>query len=100
MRAISIREDWGGDRKEEWDDLGIEVVKFNESADYEENETALYNKDGKYTLLAANGCSCWDGEWEGWTDLTIEELKKLGDSWAKDWGQAEKKIGEYIQGTF
>ena len=79
-----------------WEDLGKLVVEFDESEAYEQNATKLFKNGTKYTLLASNGCSCWDGNWEGWTEVTKTELKKLGEAWSKDYGKAEKNIGEWI----
>lgn len=101
MKAITIREySWNEDKEKEiWGPLGTLVHETDESEDYEINACKLFNNEGSYTLISANGCSCWDGDWEGWTDLSLEELQKLGDSWAKD-TRAEKAMGEYIQENF
>lgn len=101
MKPIEIREySYSSyDKKEEeiWQPLGDLVISFDESEDYEVNEARLYKKGTKYTLITANGCSCWDGDWEGWTNISKTELRKLGASWAKDYSAAEKKIGEWIK---
>jgi hypothetical protein len=76
--------------------LGELVHEIDESESYEEDEAKLFKNQRKYTLIAASGCSCWDGDWEGWTDLTKTELKKLGVSWSKDEYGASKSMGEWI----
>ena len=77
--------------------FGTRVKHFDESAPYEEDEAILLvDKKGLYTILEATGCSCWDGDWEGWTEVTKPQLKKLGKTWTKLWGAA-KELGEWIE---
>lgn len=76
-------------------EYGKLVHHIDESESYAEDETVLLKKGRYYTLLTATGCSCWDGDWEGWTDLTLTELRKLGSSWEKDWGSAGS-MGKWI----
>ena len=75
--------------------LGELIYEIDESAAYEEDEAKLLKKGETYTLIQATGCSCWDGDWEGWTDLTPPELKQLAVTWLKGYG-AEKVMGAYI----
>lgn len=78
-------------------EFGRKVKHIDESEAYEEDEAILLrNRDGKYTLLAATGCSCWDGDWEGWTNISVAELIKLGKAWAKDYGAAGT-LGKWIE---
>lgn len=78
-------------------DLGRKVKHIDQSEAYEEDEAVLLiNKQDKYTLLSATGCSCWDGDWEGWADLSRAQVKKLGKSWAKDTYGASKILGQWI----
>lgn len=94
MKPIEVRNSY---RSNGFEDLGELVIDFDESEVYEENETKLFKKGTKYTLISANGCSCWGGDWEGWTNLNKKELRTLGESWSKDWGKAEKAIGNWIK---
>lgn len=96
MKAITIYSLWD-DNDEKIKELGELVVEIDESEDYEQDASRLYKKGRKYTLLDSNGCSCWDGDWEGWTDLTLTELRKLGKSWAKDEYSSSKAMGEWIK---
>lgn len=94
MKPLEIRSSWDNDA---FKDLGTLIVEFDESEAYEENETKLFKKGTKYTLIAANGCSCWDGDWEGWTNVSKTELRKLCIAWSKGWGAAEKEMGKWIK---
>lgn len=76
--------------------LGDLVHEVDESAAYEEDEAKLFKNQRKYALIQATGCSCWNGDWEGWADLTKPELRKLGVSWSKEYGAA-KVMGEWIK---
>ena len=96
MKAKTFYEYSYPENDDSWEDLGKLVVEFDESEAYEQNATKLFKKGTKYTLLASDGCSCWDGNWEGWTEVTKTELKKLGEAWSKDYSRAEKNIGEWI----
>lgn len=80
--------------------LGVVVHEVDESEAYEEDEAKLLRNQRKYTMIAATGCSCWDGDWEGWTDLTKAEVRKLGESWSKDGYGATKTLGEWIKENF
>lgn len=82
-------------------DLGRKVKHIDESEAYEEDEAMLLvNRDGKYTIITASGCSCWDGDWGGWTDLTAAQVKKLGKSWVKDVYGATSTLGKWITENF
>jgi hypothetical protein len=77
--------------------FGRRVKYVDESASYEEDEAMLLlNKNGRYTMLLATGCSCWDGDWEGWADLTLAETRKLGRAWLKDNYGASSSLGKWI----
>ena len=76
--------------------FGDLIVDFDESADYEVNQTLLFKpKNGRgFNLLFANGCSCWDGDYDGWY-MNKAELTK----WAKanvDSSGADKEMAKYI----
>jgi len=93
MKAITL---YGyGYKDEEWD-IGELVKEIDESGSYEQDASLLFKKGRKYTLLDSNGCSCWDGDWEGWTDLTLTELRKLGQAWAKNEYGSSKSMGKWI----
>jgi hypothetical protein len=79
--------------------LGEVVHEVDESEPYEEDEAKLLKNQRKYALIQASGCSCWDGDWGGWTDLTKPEVRKLGETWSKSYG-AEKVMGEWIRDNF
>lgn len=75
--------------------LGTLVHEVDESGGYDTDDAKLFKNQRKYTLISGTGCSCWDGDYEGWTDLTLAELRKLGKSWTKDYG-ASAALGEWI----
>lgn len=79
--------------------LGEIIHEVNESEPYEEDEAKLLKNRSRYSLIQATGCSCWDGDWEGWTDLTKAEVRKLGKSWANGYG-ASKTLGKWIEANF
>lgn len=87
---------WASDEKE-WKIYGELVHEIDESEDYGQDAARLLKLKNKYTLLSSSGCSCWDGDWGGWTDLTKAELKKLGAAWAKDPYGSSKTMGEWIK---
>jgi predicted AlkP superfamily pyrophosphatase or phosphodiesterase len=92
MKPLSIRE-----YTDEFKELGEPIHETDSHPDWEQNATKLFKNGTKYTLIASNGCSCWDGDWEGWTNINKTELRKLGIAWSKDWGIAEKEMGEWIK---
>lgn len=96
MKAITFREYNFSGEPDSWAELGKLVNGEDTQPAWEQDAAKLYKKGRKYTLLASSGCSCWDGEWEGWTDLTLTELRKLGQSWSKDSYGATKLMGEWI----
>lgn len=98
MKAIAnVHGNWTKDGYE-FPSLGKEIKHFDESEAYETDEARLFKLGTKYTILSATGCSCWDGDWEGWTDLTKPELYKIAKSWANpnSYDHAEKNLGAWI----
>jgi hypothetical protein len=75
--------------------LGELIHSEDANQAYGHDEARLFKQGRRYNLIAATGCSCWDGEWEGWGNLTLAELRKLGKSWAGD-GGSPGLMGEYI----
>lgn len=67
----------------DWDfpDYGKLVFSVDNSEDYDVDEGRVYFNGRRYTVLFAEGCSCWDGDWGGWTDLTKTELTALAKRW-------------------
>ena len=92
MKAVS---NYHPGYQNDFSEYGATIYEVDESEPYEEDEAALIEQDGLYTLIQATGCSCWDGDWEGWTDLTLDELVKVAHSWTTGYG-AEKVMGQYI----
>lgn len=78
--------------------FGELINEEDESACYEYDESELYLKDGRYTCLSGAGCSCWDGNMSGWTDISKEELLTLATEWAKEreYPTAETSMGKWI----
>lgn len=96
MKSITIYGYGYRDEEDDWKALGELVHEIDESQSYEQDASLLFKNGKKYTLLDSNGCSCWDGDWEGWTDLTKVELKKLGVSWSNDQFGSSASIGKWI----
>lgn len=97
MKTITVRQ-WNNDGR--WEELGEEVHEEDTQPSWEQDAARLFKRGRKFTLIASSGCSCWDGEWEGWTDITLTELRKLGEAWSKDWGGATKLMGEWIKKNY
>lgn len=78
MKSISYQHNWSSKTSEE-DELkamyGDLLVHEDTSEPYEEDEAKLFKKGDTYYLLSANGCSCWEGDWDGW-EFTRDELVK------------------------
>ena len=64
-----------------------ELSSFDESQDYEVDIGGIYlDSDGKFILLTASGCSCWDGDYseeifESLEALELTLLTSDGDRW-------------------
>lgn len=87
MKAITHRHQWSSGTTEEQEKsalFGTLLFEADESESYEVETAELFKaNDGSYNLLEANGCSCWDGDYEGW-NMTLAELL--------DWATA--KVGK------
>lgn len=98
MKDATYHHRWGAKvpEEKELEDLYGELIQdIDESESYEIDQSKLFRKDGLYTILTAFGCSCWDGDWEGWTEVTVEELLPLAKSWGTDRG-SQKSLGKWI----
>jgi len=79
MKPVTYRHNWDSkmSREEEMaEKFGQLLVSHDTSEDYEEETSSLFVRDGEYTWIDSNGCSCWDGDYDGWI-LDLEELKAL-----------------------
>lgn len=104
MKPVTYRRNWGSDltEEEELTELFGELkFEANESEPYEMNASSLFysKKTRKYTWIDANGCSCWDGDWDGW-EMNKKEMFALADKLvanAKDYRKyAEDVVAEWI----
>lgn len=77
--------------------FGKLVHEIDQSGGYEEDEAKLFKRGRLYTYLNATGCSCWDGDWEGWADMTKSELRRLADSWFEKGYGSEKAMGAWVR---
>jgi hypothetical protein len=98
MKAIEYMHSYGSklSREEEMAKKFGELLHTEDTADsYEVAESHLYKKGDRYNWLMANGCSCWDGYYDGWS-LTERELKKLALARSKDedgyYGPSHEKL--------
>jgi hypothetical protein len=80
MKGVTYRHNWSADLSQEsemQDKFGTLLVEHNKSEGYDVDESLLFqNKDGYFIWISASGCSCWDGEYDGWI-LNKDELKKM-----------------------
>jgi hypothetical protein len=79
-------------------EYGRKLKSIDESADYDVDEAVLFKaRDGLYTYLRATGCSCWDGDYEGWAELTTVELKTMAEGWVKSsYQDTELSMGKWV----
>lgn len=80
MKTVTYRHNWSSNLNTE-DEMaslfGVLLAYENTSEDYQEETSSLYlDKNGLYTWIDSSGCSCWDGDFEGW-QCEKEELLKL-----------------------
>lgn len=79
MKTVSYKHSWGSklNKPEEMVKLfGTLLVEEDTSNGYDTETSHLFKKGTKYVWIDANGCSCWEGDYDGW-ELTKSELKKL-----------------------
>lgn len=104
MKSVTYRHDWGSNlnENEEMAELfGKVLVDHDTSEPYEqETSTLFYNpKTRKYTWIDSNGCSCWDGDYDGW-ELTKTELVELARKKVDDKGRyrddAEYLVAKWV----
>jgi len=75
-----------------------EIHSEDHGAAYEVDQAKLYKKDKKYAMLMATGCSCWEGNFEGWIDLSKKKLLKLAYTWstADAYNKGETELGKWV----
>ena len=80
MKTVEYRRSWANNMSadEEMKSLfGELLIDEDTSEAYEQETSSLYvNDEGLYTWIDSNGCSCWDGDYEGW-QCEIDELLTL-----------------------
>lgn len=80
MTDVTYRHSWADNQtvaEEMAEKFGTLLVEHDTSEPYETEESLLFKNDkGEYVWLSANGCSCWDGDYDGWV-LDKDELLKL-----------------------
>lgn len=55
---------------------GLQELAFvDEAGSYEVDEVGIYTDGGKFYLLSASGCSCWDGDYDEAVFDDFESLK-------------------------
>lgn len=99
MKPIKYQRNWGAKQTEEEEmaeKFGILVHEVDESAEYDEDKGKLFRKGRKYNVIFTSGCSCWAGDWEGWGNLTLTELRKLAKTWIDSGYGSEKVMGNYV----
>lgn len=101
MKAITYRRSWSSSKTEEEEVaelFGTILVSADESEAYETNESALFlGNNGKYSWIDANGCSCWDGDWDGWELTKLQLLKMAKGVIERKYGRtAEVVVAEWI----
>lgn len=87
MKAIEYRRNWSSDKideKEKTEKFG--KLLHGVYAPYEIEDAELYFDGKYYYFLEANGCSCWEGDWDGWQFTKTEVIK---------WAKAKVKQQEY-----
>lgn len=104
MKTVTYRHDWGSDLNEtdEMAELfGKLLVDYDTSEPYEQETSSLFynSKTRKYTWIDSNGCSCWDGDYDGW-ELTKKELVELAKKKVEDKGRyrddAEYLVAKWV----
>lgn len=99
MISVEYRHSWSADKTAEQEmaeKFGKLLHDIDTADSYEVAESHLFKKGTKYYWIQANGCSCWDGDYDGY-ELTKPELMKLAKARAKDtWGGHEKQMAEWI----
>jgi len=79
MKAVSYKHSWSTNETEEQEMaslFGALLVEHDTSESYEQESAHLFKKGTKYFWISSNGCSCWEGDYDGW-ELGKIELKKL-----------------------
>lgn len=103
MISVTYRHNWSSElsKSEEMANLyGSMLVDYDTSEPYEQETSTLYvNNEGVYTWIDSNGCSCWEGDYDGW-QLSKEELlklaiKKSGEKWG-DRDRAEDMVASWV----
>lgn len=63
----------------EFPELWDQIAFIDESESYEVDQTAIYSdkETGTFVFATASGCSCWDGDWDVTTGLSLGEVFDL-----------------------
>lgn len=81
MKAISYMHSWSSDKtddEEKAEKFGKLLHGVYSDEPYQVEDAELYYNGKSYFFIEANGCSCWDGDWDGWEFNKTELIK-----WAK-----------------
>lgn len=98
MKAVSYRHSWSSHKSEEEEMaelFGTLLVGHDTSEAYEQESSYLFKKGTKYVWIDANGCSCWDGDYDGW-ELTKTELKTLAKKTLDNSYGGRDRAGELV----
>ncbi len=94
MKEINYKTSYDGT---EFSEFGALIHDEDESGGWDIDEAKLFVKEGLYTYLEANDCSCWDGRYDGWTELTKAELLTLAEQWCNtEYHDSEKNMGVWV----
>lgn len=116
MKAIDYRHNWSSDKTDEQEKaekFGKLLHGHYRDEPYQVEDAELYYDGKYYYFLEANGCSCWDGDWDGWQFTKTEVIKwakakvqKQEYDWRKqsfeylaEWIVENIKIGKTYEGT-
>jgi hypothetical protein len=82
MKALTYHHNWSTNMTADEEmaaEFGTLLHEVDTSEGYDTELARLHKSpDGRFNLLEANGCSCWDGDYDGWSFTKTELLK-----WAK-----------------
>lgn len=100
MRAINYQRNWNSklSAEEELELMfGKLLIESDESEAYEQDGAMLFKKGRKYYYLQSNGCSCWDGDWDGF-ELTLPELRKWAAAKSEDgYEKAAIEVARFVK---
>jgi hypothetical protein len=99
MKSIAYNHHWNSELSQEQEMIklfGTELDFENNADSYETNEAYLFQKGDKYFYLSANGCSCWDGDYDGWQFTKLELLKWAKENAANDYEDSDQLLAQWI----